>query len=57
MSSWLIARSFIYSVLKDFTGFDIAALIALCPAVIHAITTEPAIANKNIDALSGILYV
>ena len=43
-----------YSVLKLFTGFASADLIALCPAVIQAITTEPAIANKNIDALNGI---
>ena len=43
-----------YSVRNDFTGFANADLIALCPAVIHAITTEPPMASKNIDTLSGI---
>ena len=46
-----------YSVLKLFTGFASADLIALWPAVIHAMTTEPPMANKNIEALSGIRYV
>jgi hypothetical protein len=46
-----------YSVRNDFTGLASADLMALCPAVIQAITIEPAIASKNIDALSGIRYV
>jgi len=46
-----------YSVRNDFTGFASADLIALWPAVIHAMTTEPPMANKNIEALSGIRYV
>src|SRR5690348_13364158 len=46
-----------HSVLKLFTGFASADLMALCPAVIQAMTIEPVIANKNIDALSGIRYV
>jgi hypothetical protein len=49
-----VDHSLPYSVRNDFTGLASADLIALCPAVIQAITIEPAIANKNIDALNGI---
>ncbi len=46
---------FNYSVLKLFTGFDIAARIDLYPTVIQAITTEHITASINTQTVIFIL--
>ena len=45
--------SHFHSVLKLFTGFANAVVIARYPTVIHAINIDPPIAIKNIDAPNG----
>ena len=42
MSSWLKARSLVYSVRKDFTGFESAAFIAWKLTVINVIAIDNA---------------
>ena len=56
MSSWLTARSFIYSVRKDLTGFAIAALIAWKLIVRNAIKIAEIPAAINTPVPIFILY-